>query len=140
MQVLLVMLYDKLFPAKNLGCLGDAGAILTQKKEVYEKVWQMHEHGKNIDGEVCSWGRNSRLDNIQAAILNYRLEKYENIIKRRRGIASLYQSLLCHLDELKLPPAPSEDSDHFDVFQNYEIEATSRNELKVIFMNKALEP
>ena len=83
-----------------------------------------------MDGEVRSWGRNSRLDNLQAAILNYRLGEYDQVIERRRTIASMYQQLLGDMEELQLPPAPDADSDHFDVYQNYELQADSRDCLK----------
>ena len=77
-----------------------------------------------------SWGRNSRLDNLQAAILNYRFASYGDVIARRRQIASMYQEQLGFLQELQLPPAPTDDGDNFDVYQNYELQADSRDELK----------
>lgn len=118
------------FPAKTLGCLGDAGAILCQDKALYEKCYAMHEHGRNRNGEVICWGRNSRLDNIQAAILNYKLPAFDGIISRRREVASLYQSLLEDVSELELPAPPNSDSDRFDTFQNYELVADRLDELK----------
>lgn len=118
------------FPAKTLGCFGDAGAIVTNKEHIYDKVYQLHDHGRDINGEVRCWGRNSRLDNIQAAFLKYRLEGYSDIINRRRSIASLYHSRLGILEELMLPPPPDENGDHFDVYQNYEIQAINRDQLK----------
>ena len=61
-----------LYPAKILGCLGDGGAILTDDKDVYEKIMLLRDHRRDPDtGEVVSWGFNSRLDNLQAAFLNY---------------------------------------------------------------------
>ena len=62
------------FPAKVLGCLGDAGGVLVNDKDLYHKIFQLHDHGRDVNGEVKIWGRNSRLDNLQAAILNYKLE------------------------------------------------------------------
>ena len=118
------------FPAKVLGALGDGGGVVTNKKEIYEKVFQLHDHGRDIHGEVQSWGRNSRLDNLQAAILNKRFVRYEKVIKRRREIASIYNEQLSVLEELKLPPAPIENGDHFDVYQNYELQAESRDSLR----------
>jgi len=118
------------FPAKVLGALGDGGGIVTNKKEVYEKVFQLHDHGRDTHGEVRSWGRNSRLDNLQAAILNKRFDRYEKVIKRRREIASIYHEQLSVLEELNLPPAPIENGDHFDVYQNYELQAKSRDSLR----------
>lgn len=118
------------FPAKTLGCIGDAGAIICQDKNIYEKCYAIHEHGRNKNGEVICWGRNSRLDNIQAAILDYKLKYFDEIIHRRREIASLYQSLLGDVQELNLPAAPGSDVDRFDTFQNYELEAERRDELR----------
>lgn len=118
------------FPAKVLGCLGDGGGVITNDYGIFDKVYQLHDHGRDIDGEIKSWGRNSRLDNLQAAILNHRLKSYDKIISRRRAIAASYQARLGDLDELQLPPAPDANPDHFDIYQNYELQADRRNELK----------
>lgn len=118
------------FPAKVLGCLGDGGGVITNDGAIYDRVYQLHDHGRDLRGEVRSWGRNSRLDNLQAAVLNYRLKSFSNVIERRRAIATMYQSMLGDLEALKLPPAPDADPNHFDVYQNYELEADRRDELK----------
>ena len=118
------------YPAKILGCLGDGGAVLTNDEEIYRKLLLLRDHGRNEDGEIDLWGFNSRLDNLQAAILDYQLKDYQKVIDRRRAIATLYQKRLGHLEQLVLPPAPDSDPDHFDVFQNYEIEAEQRDKLK----------
>jgi dTDP-4-amino-4,6-dideoxygalactose transaminase len=118
------------FPAKVLGCLGDGGGVITNNSEIYEKVFQLHDHGRNSKGEIKSWGRNSRLDNLQAAILGSKLTKYNSVITRRRQIASIYESQLGFLAELSLPPAPSESGDNFDIYQNYELQADNRDELR----------
>jgi len=126
------------FPAKVLGCLGDGGGVLINDKEIYHKVYQLHDHGRDLDGEIKSWGRNSRLDNLNAAILLHKLQGYESVITRRREIASKYQELLGDLDELKLPPAPNSEPSHFDVFQNYEIQAKSRDKLREHLTNHGI--
>ena len=118
------------FPAKVLGCLGDAGGVLVNDKDLYHQIFQLHDHGRDTDGEVRRWGRNSRLDNIQAAILSYKLKSYGSVIVRRRKIAQMYQERLGCLEELQLPNAPSITSDNFDVYQNYELQADSRDELR----------
>jgi len=118
------------FPAKVLGCFGDGGAILCQDETTFDRAYQLHDHGRDKNGNVKSWGRNSRLDNFQAAILNFNLKSYENVIKRRREIASKYCSKLSIIEELKLPEPPEENSDHYDVFQNYEMVAPRRNDLQ----------
>ena len=118
------------FPAKVLGCLGDAGGVLTQDEELFHKIYQIHDHGRDIDGEVKRWGRNSRIDNIQAAILLDKFKSYDKVISRRREIAQMYQDQLQILQQIKLPPAPNTNPDHFDVFQNYEFEAENRDNLQ----------
>lgn len=126
------------FPAKVLGCLGDAGGVLTSDEELYHKIYQLHDHGRDTDGQIKSWGRNSRMDNLQAAILDFKLKTYERVIFRRREIASIYCELLSDIDDLKLPPKPVENSDHFDVFQNFELTATNRDGLKEFLSSKGI--
>jgi dTDP-4-amino-4,6-dideoxygalactose transaminase len=126
------------FPAKVLGCLGDGGGIVTNNSEIYEKIYQLHDHGRDTSGDIKSWGRNSRLDNLQAAILNKRFARYQEVITRRREIASLYQTHLSELEELDLPPAPNENSHHFDVYQNYELQADNRDDLKRFLAEKGI--
>jgi dTDP-4-amino-4,6-dideoxygalactose transaminase len=123
------------FPAKVLGCLGDAGAVITNSDEIYQKVYQLHDHGRDTEGEVKSWGRNSRLDNIQAAILSFKLQSYDKVIERRRSIARIYNQELSQLEFLDLPPGPDDCIDNFDVYQNYEFQADRRDEL-VEFLNQ----
>lgn len=118
------------FPAKVLGCFGDAGAVITNSEQAFQTIYQLHDHGRDTQGNVRSWGRNSRLDNLQAAFLVKGLSRYQEVIKRRREIADLYNQHLTDIDELSLPPCPSANSDHFDIYQNYEILADQRDELK----------
>mgnify|MGYP006145774171 FL=1 len=118
------------FPAKVLGCFGDAGGVLVNDKDLYHQIFQLHDHGRDVDGEVRRWGRNSRLDNVQAAILSYKLKTYDKVIARRREIAQMYQERLGSLEQLQLPEAPSVISDNFDVYQNYELQADRRDDLK----------
>ncbi|HVO96437.1 MAG TPA: DegT/DnrJ/EryC1/StrS family aminotransferase [Bryobacteraceae bacterium] len=118
------------FPAKVLGCLGDGGAVVTNDDATQDRMLQLRDHGRRADGEIVSWGLNSRLDNLQAAILDARLKKYPSAVERRRAIARLYRQRLEGLEELTLPPGPDDDADHFDIYQNYEIEAARRDELR----------
>jgi dTDP-4-amino-4,6-dideoxygalactose transaminase len=118
------------YPAKVLGCLGDGGAVITNDDEVYERVCRFHDHGRNTDGQIVSWGLNSRLDNLQAALLDFQLMEYGNVMCRRRELAALYTHRLNDVAEIVLPPAPDSDHNHFDIYQNYEIEAEKRDELK----------
>jgi dTDP-4-amino-4,6-dideoxygalactose transaminase len=116
------------YPAKILGAFGDAGAIVTNNEEFAYKLKKIRNHGRE-GAEVTCWGMNSRLDNLHAAILNYKLKLLPKWIERRREIAFLYHKSLNKIQEIKLPPSPEQTKEHFDVFQNYEIEAERRDEL-----------
>lgn len=118
------------YPAKVLGCFGDGGAVVTNDDAIRERIYQMRDHGRSTSGEIVSWGLNSRLDNLQAAILDFQLTKYDDVIRRRRELAALYTERLKDVSEVALPPAPDSDPDHFDIYQNYEIEAERRDQLK----------
>ncbi|MBU0507141.1 DegT/DnrJ/EryC1/StrS family aminotransferase, partial [bacterium] len=126
------------YPAKVLGCLGDAGAVLTNDENIYHKLIRLRDHGRGPDGEITMWGFNSRLDNLQAAILSYYFKKYQQVVNRRREIAGMYQEQLGGLSQLVLPPSPLDNPDHFDVYQNYEIEAERRDELKAYLTEKGV--
>jgi dTDP-4-amino-4,6-dideoxygalactose transaminase len=118
------------YPAKLLGCFGDGGAIFTNDDAVAEKISLLRDHGRNAEGRVVAWGYNSRLDNLQAAILNFKLKTFDQDCVRRRAVAARYQAGLGDLKELTLPPAPDADKRHHDVYQNYELEADRRDELR----------
>lgn len=118
------------YPAKVLGCLGDGGMVVTDDDAVAEKVLLLRDHGRNPDGDVITWGLNSRLDNIQAAVLNLQLRDYGGVISHRRALAAQYHYCLSGIPEVHLPPAPSDAGNHFDVFQNFEIEVDRRDELR----------
>ncbi len=119
------------FPAKTLGCFGDGGAVITDDDDVAARVRMMRDHGRDpADGKVKLFGYNSRLDNLQAAVLLAKLKYYDHDVARRRELAARYQELLGGIDNLHLPPAPDSDPRHFDVYQNYEIESERRDELR----------
>lgn len=118
------------YPAKVLGCFGDGGGLVTDDDALAEKVGLLRDHGRNAEGEVVAWGTNSRLDNVQAAILNLKIKTFDQDLERRREIARIYDAGLRELSALRLPPAPDSDAQHHDVFQNYEIEAERRDQLK----------
>lgn len=119
------------YPAKLLGCFGDGGAVVTSDDAVAKRLALLHDHGRHPEtGKVVAWGFNSRLDNLQAAILDFKLKTFEKDVARRRAIAARYQAGLGDLSELTLPPAPDADPRHFDSYQNYELEADRRNDLR----------
>lgn len=118
------------YPAKTLGGLGDGGCVITNDEDVFHKVKLLRDHGRDETGEVRTWGLNSRLDNLQAAFLGHKLSRYEEAIARRRHLADLYQERLDSAPGLALPPGPDASAEHFDIFQNYEIESDHRDALR----------
>ncbi|NQS97494.1 MAG: DegT/DnrJ/EryC1/StrS family aminotransferase [candidate division Zixibacteria bacterium] len=117
------------YPAKLLGAYGDAGAMVTSSEEIAQKVCALRDHGRMPNGDIAGWSFNCRLDNLHAAILDLKLKNLPESLERRREIAKIYDDGLSGLSQLQLPPAPSDDGDYYDVFQNYEIEADDRDSL-----------
>ena len=118
------------YPAKSLGCFGDGGALVTNDDKVAERIELWRDHGRNKEGVVVDWGTNCRLDNLQAAVLNVKLRSLDAAIARRREIAREYERRLRPIRDLMLPPGPDAGGEHFDTFQNYEMQANRRDELR----------
>jgi dTDP-4-amino-4,6-dideoxygalactose transaminase len=126
------------YPAKVLGCFGDGGAVVSGHSAVFQQACALCNFGYNLQGELVGWGFNSRLDNLQAAFLSLQLQDYAAVISRRRHLAGLYSGRLADVAEIVLPPAPGSDPAHFDVYQNYEIEADQRDRLKQYLANAGI--
>ena len=119
-----------LYPMKILGGAGDGGIVTTNDAKVAENIRFLRDHGQNREtGELIGYGFNSRLDNIQAAILNLKLKYLPQWIERRRELANIYHQGLSDLPHLQLPPPPSTQSRYFDVFQNYVVRSQERDKL-----------
>ncbi|MDO8486322.1 MAG: DegT/DnrJ/EryC1/StrS family aminotransferase [Candidatus Staskawiczbacteria bacterium] len=116
------------YPAKILGTAGDGGAVCTNDEQIAEKARLLRGHGIKGKTEIVLYGFTSRLDNLQAAILNVKLPYLGDWIAKRREIAKRYQAGLSDLKEVKTPPHP-EEIPNFDVYQNYVLKAKKRNEL-----------
>jgi dTDP-4-amino-4,6-dideoxygalactose transaminase len=126
------------YPSKTLGAFGDGGAIVTNDDAVADAVRMLRDHGRGPDGNVWQFGFNSRLDNVQAAILRVKLRRYDQYIARRRALAALYDARLRDLGQLLLPPAPDASPEHFDIYQNYEIEADDRDGLRAFLEQRGV--
>jgi dTDP-4-amino-4,6-dideoxygalactose transaminase len=117
------------FPSKNLGCYGDGGAIYTHDPVLAERIKMLANHGQ-VKKYVHKYiGVNSRLDTIQAAILDIKLKYLDRYIAARRDAANLYDSLLSGIDGLETP-VRAKNSTH--VFHQYTmvIGNGKRDELK----------
>lgn len=125
------------FPSKNLGCFGDGGAIFTSDSRLADKIRMIANHGQ-IKKYVHKYiGVNSRLDTIQAAILDVKLKYLDQYNIARQTAASRYDSLLSNLNKLKIPKK-SANSSH--VFHQYTIEITKdrRDRLKKYLMENGI--
>lgn len=91
------------FPSKNLGCFGDGGALFTNNEELAEKISMIANHGmkKRYYHEMI--GVNSRLDTIQAAILNTKLPYLDSYCKARQEAADFYNKAFAKIDDLETP-------------------------------------
>jgi dTDP-4-amino-4,6-dideoxygalactose transaminase len=117
------------FPSKNLGCYGDGGAIFTHDPVLAERIKMIANHGQ-VKKYVHKYiGVNSRLDTIQAAILNIKLKYLDQYNAARRSAADLYDKLLSGIDGLKTP-VRAKNSTH--VFHQYTMLVVNgkRDELK----------
>jgi dTDP-4-amino-4,6-dideoxygalactose transaminase len=90
------------YPGKNLGCLGDGGAVTTNDDELADVVRTIANYGSKIKYENTYKGINSRLDEIQAAILRVKLSRLDHDNQRRREIAQLYRFMLVN-NKIKMP-------------------------------------
>jgi len=137
------------YPAKILGAFGDGGAVVTNDENIAEKVRLLRDHGQKTKTEIVCYGFNSRLDNLQAAILNVKFKYLPEWIKKRREIAALYNNGLSDIPEVKLPPTPAFaeasagkpnlDERYFDIYQNYVLKAQKRDELFEFLKEKGVE-
>lgn len=128
------------YPAKILGAAGDGGLVATSDEEIAEKIRLLRDHGQQrATGDILFYGFNSRLDNVQAAILDVKLKHLPEWIERRRELASLYQKGLSDLQELTLPPPPQSNGHFFDVYQNYVIRCKERDKLVTHLRESGIE-
>ena len=91
------------YPGKNLGALGDGGAITTNDKILFEKILSIRNYGSNKKYHNKYDGLNSRLDEIQASFLNAKIEQAISEIKIRKNLSEIYFARLAKVPYLKLP-------------------------------------
>lgn len=104
------------YPGKNLGALGDAGAITTNEDSLAEQVRALRNYGSKVKYYNEVKGYNSRLDEMQAAFLRVKLNYVEEWNERRRSIASFYLHALADVSDVTLPYAPENVSPIWHIF------------------------
>lgn len=119
------------FPSKNLGCFGDGGAVFTDDDNLALKMKMIANHGQRIKYYHDVIGINSRLDTLQAAILNVKLKYLQSYCEERQKAAGYYDSALKDIEQVIIP-FRNDFSSH--VFHQYTIkidERYSRDDLKI---------
>jgi len=105
------------YPAKNLGAYGDAGLVATNNKKLYKKLLSLRNLGSIKKHEHNNLGMNSRLDTIQAAILNIKLKSIHKLNERRRIIAKIYDQRLKKIKQIKLTKTKPGSARHLYVIR-----------------------
>lgn len=124
------------YPGKNLGAMGDAGAIVTNDKQLSERVAMFARHGGLKKGDHNIEGINSRLDGIQAAILSVKLPHLKKWTELRKQKAAQYSRLLSPLNELEIPNSLA-DREH--VWHLYVIKTNKRDQLAAHLKNNGVQ-
>ncbi len=115
-----------LHPLKNLSGIGDGGIITTNDEKIAVKLKMLRNNGLLSRDKQAIIGRVSRLDTLNAAVLDYRLRKIDDIVKTRRENAKLYYKLLKNIKEIEMI---YEDENSFHSYHTFIIKAKRREEL-----------
>lgn len=114
------------YPTKNLGAIGDGGMVVTENEKLFQRIRQLRQYGWDNNRRTEETGLNSRLDEMQAAILNVKLKYLDDDNARRREIALIYNKGLSGLP-IELP---KERPDTTHVYHLYAITSGKRDQLK----------
>ena len=109
------------YPGKNLGAYGDAGCIITNDDILAEKFRMYANHGALIKHKHQIEGINSRMDGLQAAILNAKLPFITEWTKKRQNVASIYNRLLSNINNIKTPEIRKNSVHSFHLYVKIEI-------------------
>ena len=122
------------FPGKNLGAYGDAGAIVTNNNELAEKMRMYANHGRKEKFNHEIEGINSRLDGMQAAILDVKIQYIEKWLERRREIARMYDNGLKNI--VIVPTVENENVRH--VYHLYVIRVKNRDKVRNLLTERKI--
>ncbi|HEY8020632.1 MAG TPA: DegT/DnrJ/EryC1/StrS family aminotransferase [Thermoanaerobaculia bacterium] len=115
------------YPTKNLGCFGDGGAVTGDEPVLVERARRLGHHGQTGRYHHVAIGTNSRLDSLQAAVLNCRLTTLDADNARRREIAARYRANLAGVGDLRFPVDPPEVE---AVYHQFAVLTARRDELQ----------
>lgn len=124
------------FPSKNLGCYGDGGAVFTNDDVLAKKLRGIVNHGMFVRYYHDIVGVNSRLDSIQAAILDVKLKRLDDYIKRRNAAASFYNQVFANHENIVIPQRHKKST---HVFHQYTLVLKNVDRDKVVAYMKEQE-
>jgi dTDP-4-amino-4,6-dideoxygalactose transaminase len=122
------------YPTKNLGALGDSGAITTNSEEYAKRLRRLRNYGSDIKYHNEELGFNSRLHEMQAAFLRVKLRRIDEITVHKRILADIYFD---NLNDAFVKPV--QDADYFDVFHIFNIRHTKRDALKAYLLENGVK-
>ncbi|RZJ80987.1 MAG: DegT/DnrJ/EryC1/StrS family aminotransferase, partial [Chryseobacterium sp.] len=122
------------YPTKNLGALGDAGAVITQDEKIFNELRMLRNYGSQKKYYNERIGYNSRLDEIQAAMLKVKLKYLNAIVEHKRKLAARYFDALT--DEVI---KPSQEAHLFDSFHIFSIRTSRREQLREWLLKKEIK-
>lgn len=121
------------YPTKNLGCLGDGGAVTAHNSDNYEKIKKWRNYGTYEKYKYDLVGYNSRLDDIQAGFLSIKLKKLDAINSHKRKLAAIYFSELKN-DFIK----PVVQEDYYDVYHIFNVRHPKRDKLRNFLLENGI--
>ena len=128
------------YPGKNLGALGDAGAVTTNDKALAEMLFALRNYGSHIKYKNITQGVNSRLDEIQAAMLDVKLPYLDQETAHRRKIAALYLKQIQNPNIILPMPANTDTDTHLEhVWHVFVVRSTRRNELQAFLKERGIQ-
>ena len=122
------------FPSKNLACYGDGGMVMTEDEDRANTIRMLRNHGSRVKYHHSILGYNSRLDEIQAAVVRVKLKRIDEFNELRRKHADLYRENI-RRDDLTLP---SEDKDCRHVYHQFTIRSKMRDSLTHALKEKGI--
>jgi dTDP-4-amino-4,6-dideoxygalactose transaminase len=124
------------YPTKNLGAMGDAGALITDAKDLAERTRQFRNYGQSQRYHHPNLGMNSRLDELQAAILSERLKWLDEFTHRRRAIAERFFREIRN-DDVATLARPTEPSSH--VYHLFVVKSSARDKLQAHLAERGIQ-
>ena len=122
-------------PLKNLNAIGDSGYLTTNSKKIFKYISDIKNHGMTNRNIVRNFGYVSRMDNLQAAILDFRFLKLNEIIKKRRENSLLYKKFITSTKVF----IPKDKKEEFNTYHTFVIQVPNRDKLKNYLKKNKIE-